>query len=67
MQITMRAARTNAGLTQEEASKRLGISETTLRNWESGKSTPRASKFPDICRLYNCPIENLIFFESNLR
>lgn len=67
MQITMRAARINVGLTQEEASKQLGISENTLRNWESGKSAPRASKIPDICRLYKCSIENIIFFENNMQ
>ena len=67
MRITMRAARTNAGLTQEEASKQLGISEVTLRNWESGRSAPRASKIPDICRAYKCSVENLIFFENKLR
>lgn len=67
MQITMRAARINAGLTQEEAAKQLNISEVTLRNWEAGRSAPRASKCSDICRVYKCPIENLIFFENKLR
>lgn len=66
MQVSMRAARINAGLTQEEASKLLDISEVTLRNWESGRSAPRANKLSDICRVYRCAIDD-IFFEEKSR
>lgn len=62
MQITMKAARINVDLTQEEAAKELKIGVTTLQNWESGKSAPRADKIPAICRLYKCSVENLKFF-----
>ncbi|WP_278972913.1 helix-turn-helix domain-containing protein [Peptostreptococcus anaerobius] len=34
MQITLRAARVNAGLTIQQASQMLGISHTTLTKWE---------------------------------
>ena len=40
MQLTLKSLRVNKGLTQEEASKLIGISIDTLRNYESGKSYP---------------------------
>ena len=42
MTVTLKAARTNKGLSQKEAAKLIGISEATLSNYE------RAIRFPDI-------------------
>lgn len=42
MTITLKAARTNKGLSQEEAAKLIGISESTLINYEKGR------RFPDV-------------------
>lgn len=38
--ISLRAARVNAGLTQEEASERAGCARSTLNGYESGKTQP---------------------------
>lgn len=38
MAITLKAARVNKGLTQREAAKTLGISESTLFGYEKGKT-----------------------------
>ena len=38
-QISLAAARVNAGLTQEAAAKKMSISKNTLVNWEKGKFT----------------------------
>ena len=59
--ITLKAARVNAGLSQEEAAKKLEISKKTLCNWENGSSMPRADKIDRICALYGIPYDNLIF------
>lgn len=45
MSITLKAARVNAGLTQAEFAEALGVSETTIRNYEKGHS------FPDVLTL----------------
>lgn len=37
-------ARETAGLTIEEAARLAAVSSRTLKNWESGKSTPRPNK-----------------------
>ena len=38
--ITMAAARVNAKKTQEEVAQYLGVSKTTIVNYESGKTSP---------------------------
>ena len=52
-QISLAAARVNAGLTQEEVARNLGISKNTLINWEKGKSIPRATQMQKMCKIYN--------------
>ena len=36
----LRAARTDAGLTQADCASRLGISKSAIEKWESGIKTP---------------------------
>ena len=51
-QISLAAARVNAGLTQEDVAKNLGVSKNTI-NWEKGKSIPRATQMQKMCEIYN--------------
>lgn len=60
--ITLKAARVNAGYTQKEAAKELGISNKTLWSWENGVSAPKATQADDICKLYGLDYNNLNFF-----
>ena len=53
LQISLAAARVNAGLTQEDVARNLGISKNTLINWEKGKSIPRATQMQKMCEIYN--------------
>lgn len=43
MKITLKAARVNAGLNQNDAASELGIHSCTLKNYEKGVN------FPDVC------------------
>lgn len=65
MKITLKAARVNIGLNQDEAAKRLGISKDTLRNWETGKTVPSISMIPNIEQLYGLSYDDLIFLPNN--
>ena len=38
----LRAARTNAGLTQADCADRLGISKSAVEKWEAGIKTPHS-------------------------
>lgn len=59
MKLTLRAARVNAGLTQEAASKALNVDRTTVIRWESGAAWPQARKIPQICELYGIQEDEL--------
>ena len=57
--ITLKAARANAGLTQDESARALGRTKQTIVNWETGVTE---IKYRDLCALsdlYEMPIEYL--------
>ena len=66
IQITLEAARVNAGYSQKEAAKKLGVSNVTLSNWERGVSMPKANQIIAICDLYRVPYDMLIFLPKEL-
>lgn len=61
LQITMKAARVNAGYKIVEAAKKIGISPTTLIKWENNPETVSPEKQRIISETYNIPIDNIIF------
>ena len=57
--ITLKAARVNAEMTQDEAAGFLGKTKQTIVNWESGVTE---IKYRDLCalsELYQMPLEYL--------
>lgn len=59
LQITLRAARVNAGLTQEEVAKKLHVNKQTIVNWENNLSEPKISQARALCDLYGISINNI--------
>ena len=59
-QITLKAARVNAGFTQRSAAERLGVTPGTLVSWEKNRTAPNASIFRKLCEIYDVS-EDLIF------
>lgn len=59
--ITLAAARVNAGYSQTEAAKALNVSNSTLCNWEKGKTFPDQPMIEKICLLYNVSYDNIRF------
>ncbi len=57
LQISLAAARVNAGLTQETASKKMKVSKNTLVNWEKGISEPTITQGRKLSELYNIPLD----------
>lgn len=57
--ITIRSARVNKGLTQEQASKALGIHETTLLRWEKDSSCIPAKMVEKMLELYDVPFDHI--------
>lgn len=61
VKLTLKAARVNAGLTQEEAGRRIGVSKDVISNWERGISYPDVIELRKIEEAYHVPYNNLIF------
>jgi transcriptional regulator with XRE-family HTH domain len=59
--ITLKAARVNANLSQQEAARRIGVAASTLRNWESGKTFPNQPKIEKMCEVYGISFDVLFF------
>lgn len=58
---SLKAVRTNLGLTLEEASKLIGISKYTLFNYEHFKTVPNAENIRKIERAYDINYNELRF------
>ena len=61
MKLSLKAARTNVNLTQQQAADELKVSRDTISNWETGKSFPDALKIREIEKLYNIAYDDIIF------
>lgn len=59
--LTLKGARICADLTRKQAAKQLGISESTLLNYENGTSSPRISTVKDMERVYSLKLVELYF------
>ncbi len=59
--MDMEALRERAGLTRAEVADRLGISETSVRNWETGRTEPTMTpqKYLEILDILKCTPEEL--------
>lgn len=55
IQISLKAARVNAELEQEEASKKLGVTAKTLSNYERGITAIPGHVLKKAAKLYNVP------------
>ena len=55
MKMSIKAARINAGLTQEDVLSKTGWARSTLRRWEQYKTLPSNEKRKQLCDLYGVP------------
>lgn len=56
-QISLAAARVNAGLTQEAVAKALNVGKQTIVSWEKGSSEPKMSQSRQLSELYKMPLD----------
>ena len=59
--ITLKAARVNKNIKQEDAAKLMGISPSTLQNYEAGKTFPDVPVIKRIEKLYDVEYKDIIF------
>lgn len=59
VKISLAAARVNSGMTQKEAASKVGVSKTTLINWEKNKTKIPFKALTELCNIYNFPIDGI--------
>lgn len=65
MKITLPAARKNVNMTQRDLANACGVSESTVSNWENGRSEPTVSQAKKIGELVGIHYDNIIFLHHN--
>lgn len=65
VQISLRAARVNAGLTLLEGAKAIGISKDTLIKWEKNSGLVNPIFQQKISEAYNFPVDYIDFSPLN--
>jgi transcriptional regulator with XRE-family HTH domain len=59
--------RERAGLTQLELSRLVGVTESTIQNWESGRTgTDHIERIAKFCKALNCQVEDLIEYINDI-
>lgn len=59
--VTLPVARKIAGLTQVDLAKAVNVSETTVINWEKGRSEPTVTQALQIAEVVGRPLDSIIF------
>lgn len=59
LQISLKAARVNAGMRQKDVANCLGVDTATIINWEHGRTSPRIDQLQELCDLYSISINNI--------
>lgn len=57
MRISIAAARVNSRLNQREFARKIGVSLSTVTNWEKGKTEPDTSQLRKISQLSGIPMD----------
>ena len=65
--ITLKAARVNSNLTQEEMARKLGVSRESLNAWETGKTPMKPHHLLAYAQITGFAVDDFILpSESNL-
>lgn len=59
--MDMLQLRERVGMRREDVASRLGIAESTVRNWESGRTMPRlrVDELDELCDTYQVSLKEL--------
>lgn len=59
LKISLKAARVNANMTQDDVCREMHISKKTLGNWEQGAVNIPFISLTALSNLYNVPVDNI--------
>lgn len=63
--VTLPVARKIAQMTQKELGSAVGVSESTVLNWEKGRSEPTVNQAQRISDVTGIPLDCIIFLPTN--
>jgi DNA-binding XRE family transcriptional regulator len=63
--VTLPVARKIAKLTQKELGSMVGVSESTVINWEKGRTEPTVTQAQQISEVVGRPLDCIIFLDQN--
>ena len=63
--VTLPVARKIANLTQKQLGLAVGVSESTVVNWEKGRTEPTVSQAKAIGEVTRIPYDNIIFLTAD--
>ena len=49
----------SGGMTQEALAEKLNVSRQTISKWESDAANPEMDKALELCKVFNCSLDNL--------
>lgn len=58
--VRFKNVREKSGLSQQELATALGVDQSTVCLWETGKTKPRAKLLPAIAKILGCSIDDLL-------
>lgn len=56
---TIRELRKAAGLTQAKFAEAMGVTQSTVSQWESGQVLPDTAKIPKLAKVLGCSVADL--------
>lgn len=62
----LKAARASAGLTQEQAAERVGVSRQTVSSWENDRSYPDIAGVLTLAKLYGLTLDELLLEDKKM-
>lgn len=67
--MDMKQLREKVGLRSVDVASKLGIAESTVRNWDTGRHSPRLpiEEVPKFLEVYQCTLEEAIKAAQNSR
>ena len=63
--VTLPVARKIAGITQIGLATALNVSESTVVNWEKGRTEPTVTQAQQIAEVVNRPLDSIIFLPKS--
>ena len=67
IEMKLKDARIQAGLTQEQVAEKIMVSRQTISNWENGKSLPDIVSIMNLSNLYQISIDELLKGDKSMK